>query len=69
MGCVDLAEGRLQWQALLNIKMNLWVSRRTGNFYLIKALLAPQGQLLFMELISRQHIEKDILSPCGYLSL
>jgi len=32
MGCVDLAEGRLQWQALLNITMNLWVSRRTGNF-------------------------------------
>jgi len=32
MGYVDLEEGRLQWQALLNIKINLWVSRRTGNF-------------------------------------
>jgi len=32
MGCVDLVEGRLQWQALLNIKMNLWVSRRKRKF-------------------------------------
>jgi len=58
---IHLAEEKDQWQALVNMVINLWVHRRWGISWLAE-LLASQG-LYYMDLVSYHiHLTKLITS-------